>query len=407
MFRKTIPFLAVALLVCAALLFQAVPVSAAETVSTDEPEATLQAPPPPPHFPYVAPCPPQPPLPPAPMPAPRVSYPNCPSCCDCRTYPTGYNCCDYCDCRGCSDCCDCCDCCVQKVVVVETIQKTVVCTPVISSFSSCQSCVQSCQDVVLTWSTSNASTVTISPNIGSVATSGSRTVRLCSTTTYTLIASNSSGSVSASTTITVTPQATISSASIGSGVVIGSSTGAGAGSILTMGIGGSDSPLSSIPVYLVLIALIAIAAMAITVFVVKKRPVAVSGFHAATATVAGYAPWSTGTQTATEMPGTTPMDMEGPAGFITDEGRHIPLSGKSKVMGRSDFRPFITPDKASQISREHVKIYCEKGNYYIEDSSSINGTRLNGSRITGKGRFMLADGDVIAIADVLSLTFKI
>ena len=75
-------------------------------------------------------------------------------------------------------------------------------------------------------------------------------------------------------------------------------------------------------------------------------------------------------------------------------------------MGRNELRSFIDPDKASQISREHFRMYYEKGNYYIEDINSVNGTRINGSRITGKGRVLLNDGDVIAVADILSLTFN-
>jgi hypothetical protein len=286
-------------------------------------------------------------------------------------------------------------------VVVGTCQQSVVCNPVINSFTASPGYVHSCDDVILSWNTSNATTVTISPNIGSVSTSGSRTVRLCSTTTYTLIASNSSGSVSASTTVTVSPQATVSTAGIGSAI---GTTGTGVGSILTMGIGGSDGPLSSTPLYAVLLALLAVAAVAITVFLVKRRNTPVAAYN--TATVAGYAPWSTGTTTATEMPGTTPIDTAGVARFVTADGRQIAIPDKGGVMGRNELRLFVDSDKTSQISREHFKIYCEKGNYYIEDSSSINGTRVNGSRITGKGRYLLNDGDVIAVADILSLTFK-
>jgi hypothetical protein len=374
MLRKTIPFIAVALVLCAALLFQAVPVSAAETVVPETPEAALQAPPPPPYIPPV------------------VPYSHCCESCN------PYNCRDYC-----CDCCNCCDRCVETVVVVETCQP-VVCNPVINSFTAGPSCVHSCDDVIISWNTSNANTVTISPNIGSVSTSGSRTVRLCSTTTYTIIASNNSGSVSASTTVTVSPQVTVSTAGIGSSISSSGTTGAGAGSILTMGIGGGDGPLGSTPLYAILLALLAVAAVAITVFLVKRRGAPVAAFN--TATVAGYAPWSGGTATATEMPGTTPLDSAGVARFVTEDGRQIAIPGKGGVMGRNELRSFIDSDKTSQISRQHFRIYCEKGNYYIEDSSSINGTRVNGSRITGKGRYLLNDGDVIDVADILSLTFK-
>jgi hypothetical protein len=57
----------------------------------------------------------------------------------------------------------------------------------------------------LSWSTTNASTVTIDQGIGSVASSGSRPVNPTATTTYTLTAGNSAGSTIATTTLTVTP----------------------------------------------------------------------------------------------------------------------------------------------------------------------------------------------------------
>jgi hypothetical protein len=58
--------------------------------------------------------------------------------------------------------------------------------------------------VTLSWSTSNASTVSISPNVGTVTANGSTTVSPAATTTYTLTATNSAGSVTATATVTVT-----------------------------------------------------------------------------------------------------------------------------------------------------------------------------------------------------------
>ncbi len=63
---------------------------------------------------------------------------------------------------------------------------------------------------VLTWSTTNATSVTISPNDGTVAASGSVTVNPESTTTYTLSATNGAGTVTSTATVTVTaPPSTI------------------------------------------------------------------------------------------------------------------------------------------------------------------------------------------------------
>ena len=56
----------------------------------------------------------------------------------------------------------------------------------------------------LTWSTTNATNVSINQGIGDVSTSGSRSVSPSSSTTYTLTAKGEGGSVSASARVTVT-----------------------------------------------------------------------------------------------------------------------------------------------------------------------------------------------------------
>ena len=73
----------------------------------------------------------------------------------------------------------------------------------------------------LSWTSTNATSVTINQGIGTVAASGSRAVSPAATTTYTITATNSSGSVTDSVTITVdsSPTATLSAspATINSG----------------------------------------------------------------------------------------------------------------------------------------------------------------------------------------------
>ena len=55
----------------------------------------------------------------------------------------------------------------------------------------------------LTWSSTNATTVSITPDIGTVAASGTRSVSPTSTTTYTATATNDTGSVTATATLDV------------------------------------------------------------------------------------------------------------------------------------------------------------------------------------------------------------
>ena len=64
------------------------------------------------------------------------------------------------------------------------------------------------QTATLTWSSTNASSVTINQAIGSVAASGTRNVTPTATTTYTLTATNANGSANATATVTITARTT-------------------------------------------------------------------------------------------------------------------------------------------------------------------------------------------------------
>jgi PKD repeat protein len=85
-----------------------------------------------------------------------------------------------------------------------------------ATFSASPQTINSGQSATLTWSTSGATAVSINQGIGTVTTSGTRTVSPAATTTYTLTATNANGSVTQSVTVTVSsgslPTATFSAA---------------------------------------------------------------------------------------------------------------------------------------------------------------------------------------------------
>jgi hypothetical protein len=275
------------------------------------------------------------------------------------------------------------------------------CPPVISSFTASPSYIQFGQTAVLTWTVTDAASVSLSPGIGSVPSSGSYSVTPSYTTTYTLTATNVDGSVSASTTVTVAPNFTTYNTSSGGYVA-----DAGNNTILTLGLTGDDGQVNSRLLYVLLIGLLALAAVGVIVFLVR-RPAAASAAGNRTGTRAGYMPWTgTATRVDGDLPQTTPVDIEPGPKFVTSDGGSVPLSGSSGSLGRRDFRSMAKSGKADMISREHIQFDCEDGDYYIEDRNSTNGTKVNGTRISGKGRFLLSDGDVIDLADALSLTFK-
>jgi len=64
---------------------------------------------------------------------------------------------------------------------------------------------QAGQLVTLTWSSTNATSITLEPSVGRVATQGSTTLKLSQSTTYTVTATGPGGSARASAQVTITP----------------------------------------------------------------------------------------------------------------------------------------------------------------------------------------------------------
>ena len=81
-------------------------------------------------------------------------------------------------------------------------------TPIVNSFSALPSTITVGESSTLSWSATDATSVTIDQSIGSVALISTTTVSPTTTTTYTLTATNAVGSVTATITITVNPVAT-------------------------------------------------------------------------------------------------------------------------------------------------------------------------------------------------------
>ena len=75
--------------------------------------------------------------------------------------------------------------------------------PIVLNFSASPSTINQGGSSTLSWSVSDADTLTITPDVGTVASSGSTSVSPGVTTTYTLIATNSAGSTAASVTVNV------------------------------------------------------------------------------------------------------------------------------------------------------------------------------------------------------------
>ena len=81
--------------------------------------------------------------------------------------------------------------------------------PIINSFSAIPSTITVGESSTLSWSVTDATSVTIDHGIGSVALTGTTAVNPTTTTTYTLTATNVAGSVTATTTVTVSSAVTV------------------------------------------------------------------------------------------------------------------------------------------------------------------------------------------------------
>ena len=81
--------------------------------------------------------------------------------------------------------------------------------PIINSFSASPSTITVGESSTLSWSATDATSVTIDNGIGSVALTGTTAVNPTTTTTYTLTATNVAGSVTATTTVTVSSAVTV------------------------------------------------------------------------------------------------------------------------------------------------------------------------------------------------------
>src|SRR4051812_11385081 len=81
-------------------------------------------------------------------------------------------------------------------------------------------------------------------------------------------------------------------------------------------------------------------------------------------------------------------------------GRVHELNLEQAILGRNSFCEIVIP--VQSISRQHARIVREDDRYFLEDMGSLNGTFVNGHRISG--RVELADNDRIDLYEVL-LTF--
>jgi pSer/pThr/pTyr-binding forkhead associated (FHA) protein len=78
---------------------------------------------------------------------------------------------------------------------------------------------------------------------------------------------------------------------------------------------------------------------------------------------------------------------------------------RDRTFGRKDFKNDLSLEDLEHISKEHFKITRFEDTFFIEDSGSKGGTRLNETEIKGKGRQELKRGAEITLPPGLKIGF--
>lgn len=82
-------------------------------------------------------------------------------------------------------------------------------------------------------------------------------------------------------------------------------------------------------------------------------------------------------------------------------GQQWTITGPEFLIGRGGDCDLVLPER--QVSRHHLKILRQPGQFALQDLDSKNGTHLNGQPVTGT--VPLQDGDEIQIALAVKLVF--
>jgi len=318
---------------------------------------------------------------------------------------------------------------------------------IINSFSADKYTVELAEPIQLIWTTSNAISTMITPGISAVALKGCTSITPLRTTSYILTARDSSGqSISSTVTVIVRPRPppsiSIDSSVIRNGksaILSWNATGAVKVSVIPFGEAGikgteqitpnetttytisatyADGSIQTsrttvivepdYPFWFLVLLLLA-ASITIVVLLFLKRRIKRESTVLHQETMGEMSICNIDSQTAKKLgvlPITTPVIDISPARLSISNKGDIVLTGDSRSLGRKDFEKFLSADSVAYISRIHFTIWWEGSHYYIEDNSSTNGTKINGSEIKNAGSRQLNNGDIISLAGKLEITFN-
>ena len=236
------------------------------------------------------------------------------------------------------------------------------------------------EPAMLEWNVTGAATIDVQPGIGRVGPSGKRKISPEATTTYTITATNNIGPNTRTVDVTVAEG-------------------------------------DWMPAWLIwtIIAGLAVTGGVVAFLMNRRKAVPAAFGEGETAlqqnpTMTAAPPTVTRSQTAIKTVVKTKVMQSETAmaegRLVLQGGKEILLSTASKWIGRADCAGLVPGQDDSFISRQHMLITYEGGEYFVEDGNSGNGTKLNGVDIKGKGKQRIKDGDRIELAEVLTVTFR-
>lgn len=82
---------------------------------------------------------------------------------------------------------------------------------------------------------------------------------------------------------------------------------------------------------------------------------------------------------------------------------NLEYAGPQVLIGRDSENDIQIP--LQSVSRKHARIYEENGHWFVEDTGSASGTRVNGERLLANAPRELGDADVIQVVHASITTF--
>ena len=80
-------------------------------------------------------------------------------------------------------------------------------------------------------------------------------------------------------------------------------------------------------------------------------------------------------------------------------GQAIVLNKNQFIIGKSQTMADFALVDNQTISRKHAMLYEDNGSWYVDDLNSLNGTRVNGTRIVPGQPVKLKSGDEVTMSD--------